>query len=176
MSCYYALVKYTKLFAIVLVLLVVGSAVNSFTPYIWGKVLDAITGGRVHELIICLILHFAIAYIVLGLGYFEGYWGSKLNYAIEVEIKQKLLDKILHMPCSDLDAFDTGTLVSRINSDASVVITFVFDVLSSIITIVINIFSSLIFALRISTMLSGLSLAFIPFFCLMKLRQILTEI
>lgn len=151
-----------KQFTIILVVLVMGSTINCVTPYIWGKILDALANGQVSELATWLPLYFLITYVVLGFGYLEGYWGSKLTYSVETEIKQELMDKTLRMPCSNLDDFDAGTLVSRITSDSGTVISFVFDFLSSIITIIINIFASLYFSLKLSSLLSGVALAFIP--------------
>ena len=116
-----------KQFTIILVVLVMGSTINCVTPYIWGKILDALANGQVSELATWLPLYFLITYVVLGFGYLEGYWGSKLTYSVETEIKQELMDKTLRMPCSNLDDFDAGTLVSRITSDSGTVISFVFD-------------------------------------------------
>jgi ABC-type multidrug transport system fused ATPase/permease subunit len=68
----------------------------------------------------------------MGMSIVEGYLGSKLNYAVEAEIKQKLLEKALHMRCADLDKLDAGTLVSRVTSDSSAVISFVFELITSL--------------------------------------------
>ena len=143
-------------------ILVVGSGITSFIPYIWGRVLDDITEGRVRELALWLGLYFLITYITMGLSIVEGYLGSKLNYAVEAEIKQELMAKALHMRCADLDRLDAGTLVSRVTSDSSSVISFVFEVITSIVTIVINIVAALLFVFNISVQLSFVSLAFIP--------------
>ena len=149
-------------FAAVMAILVVGSGITSFIPYIWGRVLDDITEGRVRELALWLGLYFLITYITMGLSIVEGYLGSKLNYAVEAEIKQELMAQALHMRCADLDRLDAGTLVSRVTSDSSSVISFVFEVITSIVTIVINIVAALLFVFNISVQLSFVSLAFIP--------------
>ena len=149
-------------FAAVMAILMLGGIITSFTPYIWGEILDNIAEGRVQELATWLGLYFLITYVAMGMSIVEGYLGSKMNYAAEAEIKQKLMEKALHMRCSDLDQFDAGTLVSRVTSDSSAVISFVFEVITSIVMIVINVAAALLFVFYISAQLSFVSLAFIP--------------
>lgn len=170
-----------KTFAAVMAILVLGGAMTSITPYIWGEILDDITGGKIRELAIWLGLYFLITYVAMGMGIAEGYLGSKLNYTVEAEIKQELMAKALHMSCADLDQFDAGTLVSRVTSDSSMVISFVFEVITSIVTILINIIAALIFVFHISVDLSLVSLAFIPLsiganFVFKKAFRALTEL
>lgn len=170
-----------KTFVAVMAILVLGGAMTSVTPYIWGEILDDIAGGKIRELAIWLGLYFLITYVAMGLGIVEGYLGSKLNYTVEAEIKQDLMAKALHMSCADLDQFDAGTLVSRVTSDSSMVISFVFEVITSIVTIIINIIAALIFVFHISVDLSLVSLAFIPLsiganFVFKKAFRALTEL
>lgn len=150
-------------FITMLATLILGSLVASISPYLWGKVIDKIALGQVDKLINLLFVYLLLAFFTMGLSFWEGYLGSKLNYKMESEIKQKLMEKSLHLQCKDLDNYDTGFLVSRVVSDASEVSTFVFDVLTSVITITVNIAAALFFSFRISLPLSTVSLAFIPF-------------
>ena len=130
--------------------LALGSILTSVTPYIWGEIIDEIALGHVHRLLRWLGLYLLIAFSTVGMSCLEEYWGSKLNYKVETEIKQQLLKKALYLRCKELDALDTGVLVSRIVSDASEVITFVFEVITSAVTIVVNIAAALFFSFRIS--------------------------
>lgn len=127
-----------------------------------GEIIDEIALGHVHRLLRWLGLYLLIAFSTVGMSCLEEYWGSKLNYKVETEIKQQLLKKALYLRCKELDALDTGVLVSRIVSDASEVITFVFEVITSAVTIVVNIAAALFFSFRISVPLSAVSLGFIP--------------
>lgn len=146
----------------ILAILALGSILTSVTPYIWGEIIDEIALGHVHRLLRWLGLYLLIAFSTVGMSCLEEYWGSKLNYKVETEIKQQLLKKALYLRCKELDALDTGVLVSRIVSDASEVITFVFEVITSAVTIVVNIAAALFFSFRISVPLSAVSLGFIP--------------
>lgn len=162
-------------------ILMTGGVITSFTPYIWGEILDDIAGGKVQELAVWLGLYFLITYLAMGMSIVEGYLGSKLNYAVEAEIKQELMEKALHMRCADLDQLDAGTLISRVTSDSSSVISFVFEVVTSIVTIIINIVAALLFVFHISVQLSLVSLAFIPLsvganFVFKKAFRALTEL
>lgn len=148
--------------ASILIVIVIGSIVSSITPYIWGEIIDEVTLGHINRLFCFLCLYFLIAFFTLGMSFLEGYLGTKLNYDVEAEIKQQLMKKALYLSCKELDALNTGVLVSRVVSDASEVITFVFEVITSAVTIIVNIAAALFFSFRISVPLSAVSLGFIP--------------
>lgn len=149
-------------FAELMTILSLGSIVASTTPYIWGKIIDEIASGYINRLLHWLGLYLLITLITLGLSFFEGYCGSKLNYNVEADIKRTLMKKALYLRCKDLDALDSGVLVSRVVSDAGEVINFVFEVMTSAVTIAVNIAVALFFSFKISVPLSIVSLAFIP--------------
>lgn len=160
-SCRY-LKKQQIQFLWILVLLIFGSVLASATPYIWGKIIDEITLGHINQLFFWLAIYFLITFATLGMSFLEEYYGNKLNYNAEAELKQQLMKKALYLSFKELDALDTGVLVSRVVSDASEVITFVFEVITSAVTIVVNIVAALFFSFRISVPLSFVSLVFIP--------------
>ncbi len=154
--------KQRRRFAGILALLIAGSIISSVLPYFWGKMIDEMAIGNVLGVMAWLGWYFLVTFLTLGMSYLEGYWGSKLNYHVEAEIKQVLLKKALYLSCKELDTFDTGELTSRVISDGGEVMSFVFNVLTSSITIVVNIAAALFFSFRISVPLSLISIAFIP--------------
>lgn len=147
---------------LMLAIILFGGIIANIVPFFWGKIIDYLTLGNIQGLVACFLLYFVSTYLTYGLGILEGYIGAKLNYVFESQIKTDILNHILHMQCKDLDEFDTGTLISRVNSDSSTVVTFAFDVTTSIVIIAINIVSALFFAFRTSVRLSLASIAFIP--------------
>lgn len=75
--------------ASILIVIVIGSIVSSITPYIWGEIIDEVTLGHINQLFCFLCLYFLIAFFTLGMSFLEGYLGTKLNYDVEAEIKQR---------------------------------------------------------------------------------------
>ena len=90
---YQYLKKQRLQFAGILTVLALGSILTSVTPYIWGEIIDEIALGHVHRLLRWLGLYLLIAFSTVGMSCLEEYWGSKLNYKVETEIKQQLLKK-----------------------------------------------------------------------------------
>lgn len=156
------ILSHKKEFKVLFATIFLGTFISNLIPLIWGKLIDSLSNINIGKLLLFLLLYAVVTLLLFFMGVFESFLGAKLDYKIEGEIKQVMLAKALRMSCAELDAFDTGELMSRITSDAGSIIQFVIDALTSIVTIVINVITALVFSFEISPHLSAISLAFVP--------------
>lgn len=163
---YVFLVDYFKghVFQILLLLFLIfgGVALTSLSPYFYGKIVDNAAVGNIKSLTIYIFMYFILTAVGYCLGLIESYAGQRLTYLITNNIRKDLFAKILRMKCKALDKYDIGELISRLNSDADIIVSFYFNVVTSILTIIFNFCISAYMVLSISRSLSIATFVFIP--------------
>lgn len=152
-----------KLYLLILIFFIfVGSSVAGITPYLYGKMLDAITLGDL-DLLKWLIL----AYLGINIGtnlmsLLEGTFGRILNFKLAVRVQKKLFSTIIRMRTSAYSKYESGELMSRLNGDAEGIISFTINLVTSLLHIGINLAWSIYFIFKISMILSTVALFYIP--------------
>ncbi len=167
--------------AVLLCLILVGVAVNSALPYLYGRLIDDIaTISREHFETI-LFVYFSMVLGAMLLGQMEDYYGEWITFQAAKRIKVHLFQKMLSLRCSVLDHVECGKLLSRLNGDAENITGYYVNLISSMMTIGINTVLAIWFIFHISAQRAAIALIFIPASVLSnyefkrKYREIQTE-
>lgn len=158
--------QYFKLYSIRLMglflIIIIGVVSSNVAPIIYGKMIDAITTESFITLKNYIIIYFCITIFSLFVGIIENYIGQIISFKISSEIKERIFKKIIYMKVQSLDSYSVGELVSRLDSDASGVVSYYIDVATSIALILFNLIMSVYLVFSISSQLSVVSTFFIP--------------
>lgn len=149
-------------FFLLLAVIVAGVIAESINPYIYGKIIDSITNKELSTLKKYLIVFFVIMLIVQFLSILESLAGQKVTTLIENEIKEKLFRKILGIRHSELDKYQAGELLNRLEFDAESIIDYYIDLITSSVMIIFNLSISLFFIIKISRTLTLISVLLLP--------------
>lgn len=149
-------------FFLLLAVIIVGAVIESVNPYIYGKIVDSITNKELQNLKKYLLIFFVIILAVQSLSILEGLIGQKVTTLLENEIKEKLFSKVLVLKYRELDKYQAGELLNRLEFDAEAIIGYYIDLITSSVMIVFNLFISLFFIIRISETLTSVSVLMLP--------------
>lgn len=141
-----------------LFVIVLGIVLGNINPYLFGRIIDNISvkdASAVKKTLIC----FSIVLLnVQVLSYVENIIGKKVVLKICNDIKSDLFFSVMNMPYYESDSYEQGELLNRIEFDASTIVEYYIDFISSVFLIVGNLFMSLYFLFNISKILSIVSL------------------
>jgi ATP-binding cassette subfamily B protein len=113
-----------RIFAFLMVIIIIGVAAGSLNPFIYGKILDAVTAGDLEQIKAFILIYFSINLSATLLSLRESYLGQIVSYFITADIRKRLFSKIVRMRFKRLDAYPPGELMSRLDSDAETVVGF----------------------------------------------------
>ena len=155
---------YKQMWKIVLLLILVfiGVGISNLLPYIYGIVIDKITDKQIEGLEAVMFLYLAVALLATFLSTVESVFGEFLSWLLTGKMKMKLLEKMVYLRCKELDDFNEGELMSRLEGDVGTIVEFYLDLFTSILTIVFNLVISLIFIFKMSYVLAGVTLLTVP--------------
>ena len=150
------------LIAILILLIIVGVVSGNINPFIYGKIIDFITAGDLDSIPAYIFVFLLINLFAMLLSMVESYIGQLVSYSVSSGVRKELFAKITRMRFKSLDGYNTGELISRLDSDAGTIVDFFIDVATSITLIVFNLVVSLYFVFTISAALSFVSIFFVP--------------
>jgi ATP-binding cassette subfamily B protein len=127
-------VPYARLLALFLLVVVVDATIGIANPLIYRQIINnGILKGNS-----TLIIH--LAALVAALGLFDGalglaqtYLSSKIGAGIVLSLRTKLFEHIQRMPLAFFTRTQTGSLVSRLNTDVGGARTAFTDILSNVV-------------------------------------------
>lgn len=154
--------KYKGLLALLILVIGTGTAINAVSPYVYGKLIDSIVGadlGGFKRWLIVFLIALVLTQILEAVETILGNW---VVNRIENDMKENLMGEILSLRCREIDNFQGGELLNRLEFDAQTVTEYYLDLLTSILMIICNLCISVYFILRISKNLSVI--AFVAFF------------
>lgn len=155
----------------------IGVLLNGISPYIFGKIIDAITVFSSNEFKGLLLLYLIIFLATQALNVIETLLGTYVVNKVQNEMQQVLMDRILALKCCESDKVPEGELFNRLEFDADTIVSYYIDLISSILMIAINLAISLYFIFHISAGLSGMVVIAIPvlylvnFLCRKQIRK-----
>ena len=156
--------KRLNLIILLLICIFLGILVDSTNPYIFGKIIDSISKNEKNIVGKYLIYFAIILSVVQILAYIEKLLGRSVVLKTINEIKANLFCNVLNMPYNKIYKYGSGELLNRIEFDASIIVDYYIDLVSSLFMIVGNLLISLYFLFKISKVLSGVSFVLV---CLM---------
>lgn len=143
-------------------LILVGVALGNASPYIYGKMVDAISGGNLNGLMFLIALYCGVTLLTLGLSLFEKYCGEMVSFRIAARIRQSLFDKVVRAKCKDFSKFTSGEYIARLNGDSEGIVSFFLDLITNIGQIAVNLAISIGFIIGISLRLSSVAFFYLP--------------
>ena len=147
---------------LILCLIIVGIAISSIGPFLYGQMIDNISQKNIYSLKNDIYLYFLITFFSSLLSLIEAYIGEKMTFKITNEVKKDIFSKLLTMKLSNLEKYTTGELISRLESDAGTIVDYFIDLITSIVLIAFNMVLSIYFVVMISSGLSMISALYFP--------------
>ena len=147
---------------LILCLIIVGIAISSIGPFLYGQMIDNISHKNIYNLKNDMYLYFLITFFSSLLSLIEAYIGEKMTFKITNEVKKDLFSKLLTMKLSNLEKYTTGELISRLESDAGTIVDYFIDLITSVVLIAFNMALSIYFVVMISSGLSMISALYFP--------------
>lgn len=154
--------KEWKSLTILVGLIFLGTVFENFSPYLYGKMLDAIVGADLRALTGLILFYALMSILTQLLSMVEGYRGQKVSFEISNDVRRDLFWHLVTMKHRHYCTYDTGELMNRLNGDAEGIVGFCLDIITGIIQIIIEISVSLYFILTMSLKLSTVALFYIP--------------
>ena len=151
-----------KYLAVLILILGLVIAITSSLPFLYGQLIDYITGYRKKDFYILFIIYFTVSLLSLSLSIIEKFYGEWVSFLFSFRLKRNLFDSIISLKCTEIESRESGEFVSRLNGDVEIITSFYINMLTSILTIIMNTTIALFFILGISNTLAGIALLFMP--------------
>ena len=151
-----------KYLAVLILILGLGIAITSSLPFLYGRLIDYISGYRKKDFYILFMIYFTGSLLSLLLSIVEKFYGEWVSFLLSFRLKRNLFDSIISLKCAEIESRESGELVSRLNGDVEIITSFYINLLTSILTIIMNTTIALFFILGISNTLAGIALLFLP--------------
>jgi len=100
---------------------VLGSAAQAIVPLIARQIVDNVIVTRTSALWPWLVALIAISVVAFALAYVRRYRGGQLGLAVQYDLRNAMHDHLQRMDLATLSRMPTGQLVSRANSDSTLV-------------------------------------------------------
>jgi ATP-binding cassette subfamily B protein len=100
---------------------VVGTTAQVLVPLIARQIVDEVIVVRHDSLWPWLVLLFAAATLTFALAYVRRYRGGRMALSVQLELRNAVHDQLLRLDRTTLSTLPTGQLVSRANSDSTLV-------------------------------------------------------
>jgi ATP-binding cassette subfamily B protein len=100
---------------------VLGSACQVVVPLVARQIVDNVIVAKTSPLLPWLVLLVALAALTFGFSYQRRYRGGKVALEVQTDLRNDMHDHLQSMDFATLDQMSTGQLVSRANSDSTLV-------------------------------------------------------
>lgn len=161
-----------KLLALILIFVMVDSAILLAVPYLIGRGVDFMSGGKnsvlfpqVRSVIILLL---AVYICDLLLTFFSNFLMAGVSQRIVKAVRKSLFTKLQHLPISYFDKHTHGDLMSRFTNDIDNISTTISSSAVSLMTDVISILGSFLMMLFLNPLLTFASVIIVPLVLLLS--------
>ncbi len=100
---------------------VIGTAAQVLVPLIARQIIDNVIVAHTDSLWPWLVMLFAAAALTFVLAYVRRYRGGKMALGVQLELRNAIHDRLQRLDRATLSTLPTGQLVSRANSDSTLV-------------------------------------------------------
>lgn len=145
-----------------LIIISVGVCINSFSPIIYGKIVDLMIAKQHSKFLKILILYAVMLLLMAILSNMENYFIQLLSSNAYRKNQQKLFEEVLRKKVSDLEKIELGKLMSNLSGDLSVIIQYSIELVTTLIFILFNLFVPLVFIFCINIKMALISIIFAP--------------
>ncbi len=155
--------KQKKRYLVFLIFIIgVGVAISSLSPYVFGEIIDIISGQGKKEFKIWILFYAALLLMAQLFSILESLVGQWVVTSVENSMKSQLMNRIVRMKSQRAEEFAKGELLNRLEFDVEIVGDYYIDFVSSILMIGVNLVISIYFIFRISSRLSFVAILFFP--------------
>lgn len=152
-----------KSILILLVIIILGIVLSSITPYLYGVILDNVVQGNVERIRVLVICFLGINVLLTITSRIESVLGENLSIKLNNDIKKQIFGRMVLITAKSNDKYSGGELISRLDSDSGMIVTYYLDLITSSIMIAFNLCISLYFLIKISKGLTIVSVFLFPF-------------
>jgi ATP-binding cassette subfamily B protein len=115
------ILKHRRLLVLGLIGAAVGSVTQALVPLVARQVVDRVIIAHAAPLWPYLLLLIGAAVLTFAMAYLRRYYGGALSLRVQYDLRNAMHDHLLVMDQNSLSQMPTGQLVSRANSDSSLV-------------------------------------------------------
>lgn len=123
----------------------IGVGLDALNPFLFGQIIDVIVSNEVKEFGYWIVLLAILLIVIQIVGMTEGLVGQWLVSSCENDMKVKYMKRILQIRNKEIEKYENGELLNRLEFDTEVIVNYYIDLISSILMIVINLSVSLYF-------------------------------
>jgi ATP-binding cassette subfamily B protein len=156
---------YARLLVIFLLVVVVDATIGIANPIIYRDIINnGILKGNSHLIIQLALLLGVLGIFDAALGLTQSYLSAKIGSRIVLSLRTKLFEHVQQMPLAFFTRTQTGSLVSRLNSDVSGAQSAFTDILSNVVGNMITVAAILVAMFVLSWQITLLALVLLPLF------------
>jgi len=134
-------------------------------PILFGRIIDeAIPAGDRWQLNVLAAIIVAAAFCEAGLSFIERWWSARIGEGLIFDLRVGLYDHVQRMPIASSTPVQTGSLISRMNTDVIGAQRAFTGTLSSVVSNTIVLATTLVAMLALEWRLTLLALALLPVF------------
>lgn len=149
---------------LIMLIVIIGLGIvgNNILPYVYGKLIDALTNAKLQNFNKYIAVYFSLLVLCSFLTAAEKTAGNLFVFTITNKIKGNIFNRITRMQQYRLEKFSVGELISRLESDAGNIVSFCVNFISSSILITFNFIIAGYMIVAISRSMAYLALIYIP--------------
>jgi ATP-binding cassette subfamily B protein len=156
---------YTKLLVLFLLVVSVDAAIGIANPLIYREIINnGILKGNTRVIIQLALLVGVLAIFDAALGLTQSYLSAKIGARIVLSLRTKLFEHIQQMPLAFFTRTQTGSLVSRLNTDVAGAQSAFTDILSNVVGNIITVTLIIGAMFVLSWQITLLALVLLPIF------------
>lgn len=152
--------KFTLLILVVIIILGIG--LNSYSPIVYGKIIDEVTQGADHIFRIELLLFGVLNLAILTLSSLESIMAEYLINKVTMYCQKKLYGNVIRARFCDLENMDLGSLISNLTADIAEIIGFNINAITTLIFMIMNVIFPFVLIFFINKKLALITMLFLP--------------
>ncbi|MBU5310458.1 ABC transporter ATP-binding protein/permease [Tissierella carlieri] len=145
-----------------LIIIMLGITLNSISPIIYGRLIDAITSKNFYQTMMYLLYFSVITISIILFSSLESVFSVNIGNKINIYHQKHYFTKLLKTKISNVENFDFGLLVSNLTSDISTIISYDVELITTTIFIALNFFIPLVFIFLINYKMALITIGFFP--------------
>lgn len=154
--------KFKLTLLILVVIIILGITLNSYSPIVYGKIIDEVTQGADHILRIELLLFGVLNLAILTLSSLESIVAEYLINKVTMYCQKKLYGNVIRARFCDLENMDLGSLISNLTADIAEIIGFNINAITTLIFMIMNVIFPFVLIFFINKKLALITMLFLP--------------
>ena len=154
--------KFKLTLLILVVIIILGIGLNSYSPIVYGKIIDEVTQGADHIFRIELLLFGVLNLAILNLSSLESIMAEYLINKVTMYCQKKLYGNVIRARFCDLENMDLGSLISNLTADIAEIIGFNINAITTLIFMIMNVIFPFVLIFFINKKLALITMLFLP--------------